>query len=84
MSTYTRVRYTPVEGRRPRSVYLRDIKDVTLLGRPCVSGIEVNREGDAVGSDKVDERVHIIERALIDSLTPMRMNNFYCELEEIP
>lgn len=76
-ATYERVTYRP-EGGRARTIYLH---------RPTVSGIfltgiEVDKEGDEVAPKGVDERLHMIELALVVERVPMEMHRIYGELVE--
>ena len=73
--TYTRIR---VDG---KTLILRDMRTVTFMGEQCVSGIEVDREGNEPAPSGVDQRQHIIQASLITRQTPLKWNNHYGTLE---
>ena len=72
---YERVTYRP-EGGRARSIFLHKptVSDI------FVTGIEVNREGDAIAGKGFDERRHIIDKSLVLKRVPMVMDRIYGEL----
>jgi hypothetical protein len=73
---YERVSFTSETGTR-RTVILRVTGDSALF----ISGIEVDKEGDAVRHGAVDETRHLIDKTLILRRTPMTMNMTYAQLE---
>jgi hypothetical protein len=73
--TYERVR---VAG---RTLYLRDPREKTLLGKPVLTGIEVNREGDEIASGGADERCRVIDLSLVSHRTPVALDRTYGTLE---
>lgn len=78
MTSYERIR---VDG---KTLILRDPKEITFLGVPALSGIEVDREGDEVAPRGVDMNQHVIQLALITRRTPLVMNLHYGTLEDAP
>jgi len=76
MVKYERIRFDN------KTVILRDSHEVEFMGTKCLSGIEVNNEGEEVASRGVDERKHIIELSLITKRTSLVMNNHYGILEQ--
>lgn len=78
MNTYTKIKLTS-----GKNLILRDVTRITFLGAECVTGIEVNKEGDEVRPAGADERQHIIQVTLIKRTTPMKMNLKYAELEPV-
>lgn len=75
---YERVTYRP-EGGRARTVYLEDPAEVTLLGEPCLTGTQVDRDGEDLAVD----RRHVIATALIVRRVPLAMDLTYGTLTEV-
>jgi hypothetical protein len=48
-----------------------------------LSGLEVNKYGEEVRLKGYDERIHLIDKLTITRRTPLQMNNYYAELEEV-
>lgn len=64
--------------KRPASILL----EVATESEKFLSGYEVNREGERIfRPGKYDERLHVIDKAVITQRTQMRMNTTYGELE---
>lgn len=61
----------------------RFIVRVTRETAEFISGIEVNTDGDEVVPPGHHNRLRIIERARIRTITEMRMNNTYATLEAV-
>lgn len=77
--TTERVTYRP-EGERARTIYLQGVKPLRFFGEECISGDEVNREGESI--IRAGDRTHVIQTALIVRRVPVVMNNTYGEFEE--
>lgn len=84
MSTYERIRYEDRDGKR-HTVILRNPKPIEFLGRPSITGIEVDKEAEDYKLDRKlnahVQRQHIIQAECILRRQPMRMNLKYGELE---
>ncbi len=75
MST-ERITYRP-EGARARTNYLTDVQATSIMGAECITGMELNREGDSVIRE--GDRRHIIQAALVIRRTPVVMDKIYGE-----
>jgi hypothetical protein len=51
-----------------------------MLGVTCLSGVEVDREGDEVAGRGADVRVRVVELTLIGSRTRVVMDRKYAQL----
>ena len=84
MSSIERVTYRP-EGARARTMYLSDVRDITVAGEPALVGAEVDKDGSPVlpmGKDGESRRLHIVQLALVVRRTPVVMDNIYGEFVE--
>jgi len=57
-----------------KTILLENVTEVQLKGFDCLTGREVNREGDT------NTKVHLIEKLAIRRIIPMRMDCKYGEL----
>lgn len=73
--------YTKLHLRDSKPIILQNPQPVTLLGAKCITGLEVNRQGEPVGTATLARRQHIIQLSIVKSMTPLRMNLHYGELE---
>jgi hypothetical protein len=79
--TYERVTYRPEGAKRSRTIYLRNPREITLMGHAALTGVRVNRETEEVAARGVDEEIHVITADLITKRTPVRVNLKYGTLE---
>ncbi len=75
-----KVKYVRVKVGSARFI-LKNPRNMIFLGTECVTGISVDKEGQNIASENANQRKHIIELSMVDSVTPMVMNNKYGYLE---
>ena len=74
---YERITYREEGAKRSKTTYLRNTSEGAFLGAPVVMGGIIDRQGEWNGKN------HVICTELITKRVPMRMNNFYGELEPV-
>lgn len=78
-TTYERITYRPEDAPRARSVILRNPRVTDRF----TTGIEVTSEGDEIAPAGADERLHVIDNALITMRRPMAMDLTYAQLRPV-
>lgn len=74
---YERVRF---DG---QTVYLRDTHEIVFMGRDCLRGAEIDRQGEYITTRNGVFTDHVIQLENITRRTEMVYNNRYGELEAI-
>lgn len=76
---YERITYKPEGAKRARSVILEGVSESDAL----LSGTEVDRHGEYVGTLEVSRRLHVIDKTLVKRRVPLRLSLKYGEMEEV-
>ena len=71
------MKYTKITLLDKKTVILQDPKEIDFLGARAITGLQVNKNGDAMPITKQ----HLIQVDCISSQVSMRMNNHYATLE---
>ena len=83
-TTYERITYRASLTERAGSIILRNPHEVSMFGTPCISGVQVNAEGDEVRNSKADEIRHIMQLSFVTKRTKLVVSKHYGTLEKMP